>query len=300
VNATIIILPAALGSVVGMVDGVDDTLKQVINGTKGFSAGAAELDKTLVAMGMGKNSSGGGGIQGQAELVELQKAVTEMGKSTDFDDLKKKIASVSTKGTTNTKAVTDKVAELDGKLNDPNMRPSKKAADEMADLDTRLADLPTQLADAVKGIEQWENAGVCVSTSATNGMSCSDNAKCGMGGKCKKVTGGFEPVRPLPRWAMKQSKYSCGYCGTQCISGSKRGPFSASYGDDNYMTYGGNDCADHWQWKLHDCRLHKLTAEDERGSEVEVAMDLVYEVTGSESEEITDPDPNDKGAITPE
>jgi len=195
VNATIIILPAALGSVVGMVDGVDDTLKQVINGTKGFSAGAAELDKTLVAMGMGKNSSGGGGIQGQAELVELQKAVTEMGKSTDFDDLKKKIASVSTKGTTNTKAVTDKVAELDGKLNDPNMRPSKKAADEMADLDTRLADLPTQLADAVKGIEQWENAGVCVSTSATNGMSCSDNASCGMGGTCNPVFGAKYPAK---------------------------------------------------------------------------------------------------------
>ena len=108
-----------------------------------------------------------------------------------------------------------------------------------------------------------------------------------------KGGGGFEPVRPLPRWAMKKSPYSCGFCGTQCISGSKRGPFSAAYGDDNYMTYGGNDCADHWQWKLHDCRLHKLTAEDERGSEVEVAMDLVYEVTGSESEEITDPGANE-------
>ena len=60
-NATIIILPAALGSVVSMVGGVNETLQQVINGTKGFSAGAAQLDKTLEAMGMGKNSSGGGG-----------------------------------------------------------------------------------------------------------------------------------------------------------------------------------------------------------------------------------------------
>jgi hypothetical protein len=195
VNATIIILPAALGSVVSMVGGVNETLQQVINGTKGFSAGAAQLDKTLEAMGMGKNSSGGGGIQGQAELVELQKAVTEMGKSTDFDDLKKKIASVSTQGTNNTKAVTDKVAELDGKLNDPNMRPSKQAADEMAELDTRLADLPTQLADAVKGIEQWENAGVCVSASATNGMSCSDDATCGMGGTCDPTFGARYPAK---------------------------------------------------------------------------------------------------------
>ena len=79
------------------------------------------------------------------------------------------------------------------------------------------------------------------------------------------------------------------YCGNQCVSGNKHGPVQFVPSDDNYQATGGAECVAQWQWKLHDCRGHRITPEDEAGSEVEVQNVIGgTELTGPETQEKTD------------
>jgi hypothetical protein len=67
----------------------------------------------------------------------------------------------------------------------------------------------------------------------------------------------FEP------WTIMKSEYTCGFCGTTCVSADKNGPSRSLM----------EECADQFDWTLQDCRRVELNSEDIAGSETQASFD---------------------------